>query len=91
MIPAVLQTAEQNVQVRVWLWLVLLSQRLEVCCVEEVGSGGWRHSIALGKPFWTKLVLPDRILGCVVVAGSCTGRPLPSAVLVLDVGRASAG
>lgn len=41
--------------------------------MEEVGAGGWRHSMT----FWTNLVLPGRMLGCVVVAGSHMGKFLP--------------
>lgn len=60
-----------------WLWLVLLSQRFEVCYKKELGAGGWRYSVTLGKHFWTKLVLLGGMLGCVVVVGICTGRFLP--------------
>lgn len=35
-----------------------------------MGAGGWRYSVALRKHFWTKLVLPGGMLGCVVVVGS---------------------
>lgn len=30
-----------------------------------------------GEHFWTKLMLPGGMLGCVVVVGSCMGRFLP--------------
>lgn len=78
MLPTDPQSTGQTGQVCSWLWLVLLSQRLEISYKEELGAGGWRYSVVLGKHFWTNLVLPGGMLGCVVVVvGSCRSRFLP--------------
>lgn len=53
-LPAALQRAGQKGQGCVQLWLVLLSWKLEVCCVEKVGAWGMEAQHGSGEAFLDK-------------------------------------